>query len=236
MKHIVSFSGGKDSTAMLLMMIERKMPIDYIVYVDNGKEFPQMYDHIKKVEAYIKPFEITKLEYDFDFWFGERVITKGRREGEIGYGWPVFRIRWCTRLKIWTIKKFRRQFKYNTIEYIGLAYDEKDRAKESKPKKIMKYPLIDWEITEKQALQYCYDKGFDWDGLYEKIGRVSCYCCPLMHLEYLEVVYKDFPALWDTMKEMNKKSFRNFRYDYTLDELEERFDKQNSCFKENAHV
>ena len=31
-KHIVSFSGGKDSTAMLLKMIEAKMQIDEIVF------------------------------------------------------------------------------------------------------------------------------------------------------------------------------------------------------------
>ena len=30
MKHIVSFSGGKDSTAMLLRMLEENMPIDII--------------------------------------------------------------------------------------------------------------------------------------------------------------------------------------------------------------
>lgn len=30
--HVVSFSGGKDSTAMLLRMIEEKMPIDIILY------------------------------------------------------------------------------------------------------------------------------------------------------------------------------------------------------------
>ena len=41
MKHIVSFSGGKDSTAMLLMMLEKGMKVDYIVFVDTGKEFSQ---------------------------------------------------------------------------------------------------------------------------------------------------------------------------------------------------
>lgn len=45
MKHIVQFSGGKDSTAMLLMR-------DYILFCDVGKEFPQMYEHIKKVNVY----------------------------------------------------------------------------------------------------------------------------------------------------------------------------------------
>ena len=37
MKHIVNFSGGKDSTAMLLKMIEKDMPIDEIIFCDTGK-------------------------------------------------------------------------------------------------------------------------------------------------------------------------------------------------------
>lgn len=44
--HAVSLSGGKDSTAMLLLMIERDMPIDMVLYADTGMEFPEMYDHI----------------------------------------------------------------------------------------------------------------------------------------------------------------------------------------------
>ena len=50
MKNIVSFSGGKDSTAMLLIMVEQGIPIDEIVFCDTEKEFPQMYDHIQKVQ------------------------------------------------------------------------------------------------------------------------------------------------------------------------------------------
>jgi len=42
MKHIVAFSGGKDSTAMLLRMIELKKPIDVILFADTGLEYPEM--------------------------------------------------------------------------------------------------------------------------------------------------------------------------------------------------
>ena len=38
----VSLSGGKDSTAMLLLMIERGMPIDLVLSADTGMEFPEM--------------------------------------------------------------------------------------------------------------------------------------------------------------------------------------------------
>ena len=40
--HVVSFSGGKDSTAMLLRMLELGMPVDEIIFCDTTVEFPQM--------------------------------------------------------------------------------------------------------------------------------------------------------------------------------------------------
>ena len=46
----VSYSGGKDSTYMLLRMIELGMPIDAVLYADTGMEFPEMYDHLHKVD------------------------------------------------------------------------------------------------------------------------------------------------------------------------------------------
>ena len=50
MKHIVSFSGGKDSTAMLLRMLEENMQVDEIIYCDTYKEIPQMYKNIEKIK------------------------------------------------------------------------------------------------------------------------------------------------------------------------------------------
>lgn len=61
MKSMVSFSGGKDSTAMLLRMIELKIPIDKIVFADTLFEFPELYDYIKKIEKHIG-MEISILE------------------------------------------------------------------------------------------------------------------------------------------------------------------------------
>ena len=51
-KYIVSLSGGKDSTAMLLRLLEENRPVDLILYCDTGLEFPQMYDHLNQLEAY----------------------------------------------------------------------------------------------------------------------------------------------------------------------------------------
>ena len=52
--YVVSLSGGKDSTAMVLRLIEENRPIDEIIFCDTGLEFPQMYEHLKQLEAYIR--------------------------------------------------------------------------------------------------------------------------------------------------------------------------------------
>ena len=64
--HVVSFSGGKDSTAMLLRMLEEGMHVDVILFCDTGLEFPEMYDHIDKVEKKIGR-KIVRLHPEKDF-------------------------------------------------------------------------------------------------------------------------------------------------------------------------
>jgi len=206
-KHIVSFSGGKDSTAMLLRMIELDMRIDEIIFCDTGKEFPQMYSHIAEVEAYIER-KITRLKDDKGFFVH---FEK--------YGWMNHNFRWCTTtLKVQHINRYLKQYK-NRVEYVGIAKDEEHRTKK-KSKKCIKYPLIDWGWTEKDALNYCYSKGFKWSGLYGKFSRVSCYLCPLQRIGELRVIYNEYPELWADMLYLDALSHRKFRSDYSLQELE----------------
>ena len=42
-------------TILLLLMIERGMPIDAVISADTGMEFPEMYEHLKKVDDYLFP-------------------------------------------------------------------------------------------------------------------------------------------------------------------------------------
>ena len=230
--HIVSFSGGKDSTALLCKMLEKGMKVDKIIFCDTGVEFPQMYDHIKKVENYIgREITIVKSEKSFEYYMCDHIKTRGKNKGKKGYGWMDFRNRWCTsQLKIQPYNRYLKQYKkqgYEIIEYHGIAVDEKERTEKNKSKdRIIKYPLVDWEMTEKDCLEYCYSLGFDWGGLYKKFNRVSCYLCPLSRLGEIEIVYKYFPELWNKMKELDKRSFRQFRSDYSLDELEEKFNNK----------
>lgn len=122
MKHIVSFSGGKDSTAMLLRLIEDNRKIDEIIFCDTGKEFPEMYNHINKVEKYIKrPITILKSDKTFDYYMFGHIKTRGKNKGKKGYGWATMRCRWCTSyLKDNLMRKYlnNKYGKGNYIEYI----------------------------------------------------------------------------------------------------------------------
>lgn len=222
MFHTVSFSGGKDSTAMLLMMLEKNMRVDEIVFCDTGKEFPQMYDHIKQVEKCIgRKVTVLRAKKTFDYLLGEYILKKGKRKGRAGYSWPDIRNRWCTGFLKRDVFNLHFSSAKDLVQYHGIAHDEPGRIGKNGTNII--YPLYDWGITEKQALQYCYSHGFRWGGLYEIFDRVSCWCCPLQSLRGLENLYNYFPELWDELVEMDKKSWRRFKDGYTVTQLTEKF-------------
>lgn len=228
MKHIVNLSGGKDSTAMLLMMLERGMPVDYIVFADTGKDFPQMLDHLDKLASYIKmhfpnapAFTRLRSEKTFDYLMFDIVKTRGKNKGKCGYGWASMLARWCTStLKTNVIDKFVASLGDDYTQYIGIAVDEPKRLRENPH---MRYPLAEWNITEAAALQYCYERGFYWSGLYAHFDRVSCWCCPLKNLRELKTLWKHYPELWAELRHMDERAFNCFRADYTVAQLEERF-------------
>ena len=59
--HVVSFSGGKDSTAMLLHMLELGMPVDEVVNVDTGFEL----DAQQCRPHFISTYSLAQLEARF---------------------------------------------------------------------------------------------------------------------------------------------------------------------------
>lgn len=224
MKHIVSFSGGKDSTAMLLRMLEEDMQIDDIIFCDVGKDFPDMLEHVEKVKKYIKEkynksITVLRADKSFDYYMFEHEKTRGKNRGKKGYGWATMRARWCTTLlKNNIINDYLKRYKNEGyIEYIGIAVDESKRIKDKK------YPLVEWGMTEKDCLQYCYDRGFDWNGLYEHFDRVSCWCCPMKNLKELKILYQYYPNLWEELRNMDIRAYNRFKKDYSVSDLEEKF-------------
>ena len=228
MKYIVSFSGGKDSTAMLLRLLEEGRPVDDIVFCDTTAEFPQMYEHIAQVEKYIgRKITILRPEHDFEYM----MLEYEKKSGKKGYGWPNGRTRWCTGyFKKHRVNRYLRGIGDQVAQYLGIAADEANRTKHNNDGRTVLYPLIEWGMTEADCLQYCYDRGFTWGGLYKKFHRLSCYLCPFKSLNELRIIRRDFPELWKHMMELDEKCIKNdgysFRPNCSIADLDARFERE----------
>ena len=244
--HAVSLSGGKDSSYLLLQMIERDMPIDAVLSADTGMEFPEMYDHLQKLDDLLlreRGIHITTLRHPKGFeWlmFDEpkqkpKTLENRARLGipPCGNGWPGIRVRWCTgQLKTHLISKEVNRLKRekNALHYVGIAADEAWRCKGEQ------YPLVDWGVTEAEALRGCYDRGFDFGGLYEIYHRASCWCCPFQRIEELRRLRKHHPELWDKLIELDRRAraqfgpgpLGQFKKNWSVGRLEERFAREDA--------
>lgn len=235
MNNVVSLSGGKDSTAMLHMMLDRGESVHSAVFFDTGWEFPEMAAHIDEVERKtgVKVVRLSP-DPDFDEWmYRHRIMAqKGEMKGEvwrIGNGWPSLIRRWCTRVKVRAIGKYQRDIS-GVVPCIGIAADEIHRIKPGKKR----YPLIEYGITEADAIRYCRNLGYTWGGLYDIFDRVSCYCCPLQSLKDLRRLRKHRPELWQRLIEMDMRQPRHnpgFKEYATAIQLEIRFRKEERQLK-----
>ena len=247
--HAVSLSGGKDSSCVLLLMIEKGMPIDCVLYADTGMEFPEMEEHIAKLDSLLfreRGIHITTLRHPHSFeWMmfeipqqQKRAIERRIAKGQplTGYGWPGMRVRWCTgQRKTHLIRKEANRLKQekgkNALHYIGIAADETQRCKDDTSHR---YPLVEWGITETQALQVCYNRGFDFGGLYEIYHRASCWCCPLNSMDNLRKIRIHHPELWARLRDMDNRAraifgpgpLGQFKKDWSVERLEERFARE----------
>lgn len=210
MKYIASCSFGKDSLAMVLMLIEKKMPLDEVVFYDTGMEFQAIYNVRDKLRLVLEDHGIkyTELrpENPFVYDMCERPVDGWKKGFHYGYGWCGGCSRWGTTKKIVAIDKYAEE--NEATVYVAIAYDEQYRLdKEIKPYK--KHPLVDWQMTERDCLEYCYANGFDWNengvDLYSILDRVSCWCCCNKNRKELKNIYLHLPEYWERLKELQSK-------------------------------
>jgi len=180
---------------MLLMMLERKEPIHSVYMFDTEREFPEIIEHIKQVEANTG-IKIQRIRdyLGFDFW--ENRYKKPKSSGG-----------WCTANKRDNCNKYVRlmlsDLDGNGNECIGFSADEKHRAEGDtlldKKKWPLRFPLIEWNISELDALDYCYSKGYDFNGIYKWMPskRVSCYDCPKQSQSDWEAIMEYHPELYE---------------------------------------
>lgn len=233
--YIASVSFGKDSLAMLIKLIEYNYPLDEVIYYNTGMEFEAIYKIRDKIIKLLKEKNIkfTELSPMMDFEYKMFKKTVRHRDGTIGYGysWCGGRCRWGTSDKIQVIKKYyKNNFdnrKYKIYEYIGIAFDEQKRVKNIENKI---YPLIEWKMTEKDCLNFCYSKGYDWKEenveLYSILDRVSCWCCSNKNIKELRNYYLYLPKYWNKLKEYQLNTKRPFKNKYSIFDLEDKFKEE----------
>jgi 3'-phosphoadenosine 5'-phosphosulfate sulfotransferase (PAPS reductase)/FAD synthetase len=245
--HVASFSGGKDSTAMVLHMIERGDRLDEVIFCDTTMEFPAMLRHVEKVKQVIAAagikFTTIRAEHDFEYYLTQVDVPNrkpgDRLHGVTGYGWAGHLSRWCTSTMKTTpitayLKELREQ--YNVVQYIGIAADEDYRLeREQNQDSGHRHPLREWGWVEDKALRYCYDRGYYWEGLYElkknpKTGkaRVSCWCCPLQSYEDLRVLRRHFPGLWEKLLKLDSRQGKPYQHGYSVADFDRRFSLEDA--------
>lgn len=249
----VSFSGGKDSTAMLLHMMEIGEHIDEVINVDTGMEYPAMYEHIAKVRRIVEEHGIRytelRAEHSFEWYMFEKEVPSKKWGTTYGYGWPGAYMRWCTKhLKTSVIEGYLKQVraehgKGNVIQCIGLATDETKRLERNNNQSPgHRHPLVEWGWTEADCIAYCKARGYDWGGLYDIFARVSCWCCPLARLDQLRKLRRHYPELWERLREMDARLHdqsvrhceRRFKSEYDIEELERRFAREDIAQREQT--
>lgn len=240
MKHVASCSFGKDSLAMVLRLLEENKPLDEVIFFDTGMEFDSIYHNRDKVKELLfqKHIRFTELHSKNSFLFDMFVRPVKYRSPEsksypmhYGYEWCGARgVRWGTSGKISAIKNHYKEIygDEEIYEYVGIAVDEPDRINEDEHKI---YPLVDWNMTEKDCLQYCYDKGYNWDEngveLYSVLDRVSCWCCQNKNLKELKNIYLYLPEYWQRLRGLQSRIDTPMKGEgKSVFELEERFKKE----------
>ena len=108
MKYIASVSFGKDSLAMLLLLIENKYDIDEVIFYDTGMEFRAIYDIRDIIKWVLKGLNIKYTELKPEITFLDKMlnIEVHKRNGttQKGYGLCGGRCRWGTTEKNKTIE------------------------------------------------------------------------------------------------------------------------------------
>lgn len=206
MPHIASVSWGKDSLAMLHMLIDADLPLTEVVFFDTGMEFEAIYNERDKTlpllaELGIKYTELKPKETFLHKMFVHPVHS--RETGEIhkyGYGWCGGACRWGTTEKTAALDRYAEQMQATV--YVGIASDETKRLQ--KPTKHYKrYPLADWKMTEALCLEFCEVYGHTWeqDGvrLYDVLDRVSCWCCRNKNQKELRAIHDYLPRYWQQL-------------------------------------
>ncbi len=196
--HILSLSGGKDSTALAFFMKEN-MPEIFekleLVFCDTEQEIPETYDYLRKIEVFLNK-KITQLKprVGFEQIFQTRKIL------------PSINRRWCTvELKTRPFNLFvhnllKNQQGSKVILYIGIRADESfrtyNRDKFSNKSIVEHFPFVEYNITKNDVENILEKCGIGYSDYYKWRKRSGCYFCMFQSKKDWLNLYYNHPQLY----------------------------------------
>ena len=217
MKYIASWSGGKDSTASIILAHEHNEPLDLIIFSEVmfdeeiSGELPEHIDFIKNKAIPIfnswgyetKIFHSNKTYVDCFY----QVQKRSRVPERIGKRWGFPMPGKCminSQCKIRPIKKFWKEIKEPFTQYIGIAIDEPKRMNRMVKAGNNVSLLEKYGYTEQMAFDLCKEYGL-LSPIYEFAPRNGCWFCPntrYTQLKHLRTYHRD---LWQKLLELENE-------------------------------
>lgn len=158
-----AFSGGKDSTAMVLRMKELGLDFE-LLFTPTGNELPELVSHLDTISKMVGK---------------EIIVPKGPNLEQLIISQkflPSWHSRWCTRMiKIVPCIAFLKTKPGSSLA-IGLRYDEQEREGLYGDYAHYIYPLREMEMTESDVLNYVASKGITVP------KRTDCALCPYQRI------------------------------------------------------
>ena len=183
--NMVSFSGGKDSLACLLLTIDAGLRLP-VFFVDTGLEFPETVEHVRQVAGkHGLPLIIESAPPDAFF-------------GNLEYFGPPGRdFRWCCKTNKLgpTVRAILKHYPGGVLSFIGQRrYESEQRSEKPRvwrnpwtPGQIGASPIQDW--TALHVWLYIFSKDEEYNPWYDwGLDRIGCFLCPASDLAELELV------------------------------------------------
>jgi len=197
-RHILSLSGGKDSAALAIYLRDRIPDMEYVFH-DTGKELPETYEYLGRIEAFLgKPIHKSTVENGDFVGFDQLLKVYG---GML----PSGHRRWCTRMM--KLKPFERFIgKDKCYNYVGLRADENREGYIShKPNIIPVYPFIEDGLMKADIINILEESGIGMPP-YTEWGRTRSGCFFCFYQQKIEWVRlkETHPDLFEEAKAYEK--------------------------------